>query len=169
VPYSSDLLAQAKHLATNEPKRPKQASLRRAVSAAYYALFHFLISEAALYMVKGAGHMEMRPVFQRAFVHSHMKRVAMKFANNELSARWKGAAGQQISQDLRDVARAFGQLQEARHEADYNLSRQFSRGNVNDLIEMSEKAMEAWRTIRDSAEAHAFLIALLVYESIPRS
>ena len=33
-----DLLAQARHLLRKEPRRPKQASLRRAVSAAYYAL-----------------------------------------------------------------------------------------------------------------------------------
>src|SRR5580658_8841910 len=45
---ASDLLEQAYHLARREPKRPRQASLRRAVSTSYYALFHLLISEAAL-------------------------------------------------------------------------------------------------------------------------
>ena len=33
-----DLLAQAVTLATIDPKKPKQANLRRAISAAYYAL-----------------------------------------------------------------------------------------------------------------------------------
>ncbi len=42
-----DLLIQATHLATLETTRPKQASLRRAVSTAYYALFHFLIDAMA--------------------------------------------------------------------------------------------------------------------------
>ena len=42
------LLEQAQHLVKREPKRPKQASLRRAVSTAYYGLFHLLISEAIL-------------------------------------------------------------------------------------------------------------------------
>jgi hypothetical protein len=37
------LLAQAWLLAKKEPKRPLQASLRRAVSAAYYAVFHLLV------------------------------------------------------------------------------------------------------------------------------
>ena len=41
-----DLLRQARDLATKEPRRPSQASLRRAVSAAYYALFHLLVDEA---------------------------------------------------------------------------------------------------------------------------
>src|SRR6266571_1109983 len=38
----NELLAQAWHLAKKEPKHPLQASLRRAVSAAYYAVFHLL-------------------------------------------------------------------------------------------------------------------------------
>lgn len=38
----NELLAQARHLATKEPRRPRDASLRRSVSAAYYALFHLL-------------------------------------------------------------------------------------------------------------------------------
>jgi hypothetical protein len=47
----SDLIEQAQHLAKREPNRPRQASLRRAVSTAYYALFHMLISDAALKLV----------------------------------------------------------------------------------------------------------------------
>ena len=48
MPYAADLLEQARHLAKRGKKRPRQASLRRAVSTAYYALFHLLISEATL-------------------------------------------------------------------------------------------------------------------------
>jgi hypothetical protein len=47
MPFPNDLLEQARHLANREPKRPKQASLRRAVSTAYYALFHLLSMETA--------------------------------------------------------------------------------------------------------------------------
>jgi len=46
MPFADDLLEQAHHLATREAGEPKQASLRRAVSTAYYALFHLLIDEA---------------------------------------------------------------------------------------------------------------------------
>ena len=44
--FADDLLEQAYHLANRESGDPKQASLRRAVSTAYYALFHLLIDEA---------------------------------------------------------------------------------------------------------------------------
>ena len=47
MPFPNDLLEQARHLANREPKRPKQASLRRAVSTAYYAMFHLLSMETA--------------------------------------------------------------------------------------------------------------------------
>jgi len=39
--YHDDLLSQAVHLVHTAPST--KASLRRAVSAAYYAVFHFLI------------------------------------------------------------------------------------------------------------------------------
>jgi len=45
---ADDLLEQAHHLAKREPKRPRQASLRRAVSTAYYSLVHLLISSVTL-------------------------------------------------------------------------------------------------------------------------
>src|ERR1035438_5650076 len=44
--FAEDLLEQAYHLARRERTKPRQASLRRAISTAYYALFHLLIREA---------------------------------------------------------------------------------------------------------------------------
>ncbi len=44
---AQDLLQQAGHLATYE-ENPTQASLRRAVLTAYYALFHLLVQDATL-------------------------------------------------------------------------------------------------------------------------
>ncbi len=167
--YASDLLSQAKHLAKNEPRRPKQASLRRAVSAAYYSLYHYLVSEAGLFMVKGASASGIRPVFQRAFVHAHMKRAAKSFAGGNVSDTWKEPMrNRPVPPELRQVASAFVNLQEARHEADYDLSRRFSRTEALDLIEVSEKATEAWRKIRNTSESQVFLTALLVNESVSK-
>lgn len=44
---AQDLLEQAKHLASYEGNNPTQASLRRAVSTSYYALFHLLLEDAS--------------------------------------------------------------------------------------------------------------------------
>ena len=43
-----NLLVHAEALVTMDRTKPRQANLRRAVSAAYYALFHLLIHEAVL-------------------------------------------------------------------------------------------------------------------------
>src|SRR5262245_43956452 len=43
---ATDLLKQARSLCAASPRRPKQADLRRAVSTAYYSLFHALIAAA---------------------------------------------------------------------------------------------------------------------------
>jgi uncharacterized protein (UPF0332 family) len=51
--FADDLLEQAYHLANRDRENPKQASLRRAVSTAYYALYHLLIDEAVSQMVSG--------------------------------------------------------------------------------------------------------------------
>jgi hypothetical protein len=67
-----DLIEQARHLAGREPKRPRQASLRRAIAAAYYAVFHLLVADAvksvAPRMPEG-----LRSQVRRAFGHSAMK------------------------------------------------------------------------------------------------
>lgn len=44
--YANELLELAQELDNLHPDHPHQPSLRRAVSTAYYALFHLLISEA---------------------------------------------------------------------------------------------------------------------------
>ncbi len=42
-----DLFVQAQQLAQWDARRPKQVNLRRAISSAYYALFHLLSSETS--------------------------------------------------------------------------------------------------------------------------
>jgi hypothetical protein len=48
MPFANELLKDAYHLAQRGGKNPTQASLRRAVSNAYYALFHLLINDFVL-------------------------------------------------------------------------------------------------------------------------
>ncbi|WP_309722581.1 hypothetical protein [Armatimonas sp.] len=78
-----DLLEQAEHLAKRERGRPKQASLRRAVSTAYYALFHLLLEDAALQAVPGS-LASWRPIAGRAINHGDVRKVAAWFASGAL-------------------------------------------------------------------------------------
>src|SRR5438309_3480401 len=89
----ADLLLQARQLATREPRRPRQASLRRAVSTAYYALFHLLISEATSRLITGPGRGRLRQSLGRAFVHTAMREAALGFARNAVSPKVAPALG----------------------------------------------------------------------------
>jgi len=64
--------------------------------------------------------------------------------------------------DLPLVAKAFVDLQVARHDADYNTSRRFTRQEVAVLVGSGREAFKAWRRTRTTPLAKAFLIALLV-------
>ena len=68
-----ELLELAKHLA-NGNETHRQASLRRAVSTAYYALFHLLVSETTLNWKP----VETRAALGRLFEHGkfYKKEVA---------------------------------------------------------------------------------------------
>jgi hypothetical protein len=83
VSLAHDLLEQAQHLAKRERGRPRQASLRRAISAAYYALFHLLLEEAALQAIPGS-LASWRPVSARSINHGDVKKVANGFVRGAL-------------------------------------------------------------------------------------
>ena len=73
--HPTDLLEQAVALRDLDPRRPKQANLRRAISSAYYAVFHQLIEDAVALLLP-ARLAELRVQVERKFVHSTMKKVA---------------------------------------------------------------------------------------------
>ena len=163
----ADLLKQASLLATREPKRPSQASLRRAVSAAYYALFHLLVHDATRLMLRGNARAPIRHTLGRAFRHSTMKTVAQRFATSTPPAKLERAlAAQPIQPALARVATTFADLQQARHEADYDLGRRFSRPEVLNLIDSTEEAFDNWESVRGSVQAEAFLTGLRAYNNI---
>lgn len=174
----TDLLKQARFLAENEPKKPKQASLRRSVSASYYALFHLLIDEATKLMLSGQKRACLRDCLARAFNHSTMKNFAKSISDSNNNYTPKNPVskppqkfasafnGQPVSQKLIDVASSFVQLQQARHEADYNRAFRFTRKEVLDLVDTTEQSFKDWKEIRKDNQADIFLTGLLVYKQI---
>ena len=159
--FSADLLAQARGLATRERKRPRQASLRRAVSTAYYGLFHFLIQEASGFLVgtvpRRAAH---RRALARAFDHAQMRRASRDFEAGR-PGPWLRAAGE-VPSGLREVASGFAELQRLRHLADYDPSTTWSRAIAMSAVGRAERAVRAWNAVRGTPAADAFLLALLV-------
>ncbi len=162
-----DLLAQARLLAAKEPSRPKQASLRRAVSAAYYALFHLRVGDAVRRLLAGSDREALRHCPGRAFDHAVMKRVAVQFAQRGVSPKLEPGLNQlPLQEEIVRVAAAFVDLQQQRHEADYDMGRSFTRLEVLSLISDAEGAFVDWRAVRHSVQADTFLIGLLAFEKI---
>jgi uncharacterized protein (UPF0332 family) len=157
--FQDDLLEQADHLARWDSTRPKQASLHRAVSTAYYALFHLLVREATAVLVSD---LKLRQLVPRAFDHSEMKRACIPFASGDLPAHLKEVTTPPVPDDLKTVANAFIQLQQARHEADYNATQKFNRTDTFAHLQRAREAFDAWQRVREQQIATVFLVNLLL-------
>jgi hypothetical protein len=157
-----DLLEQAKHLVKRESRKPRQASLRRAISTAYYALFHLLVDEATRML---PGDPKLRRLVGRALVHDEMKQASSSFASTMLPKHVAAVSGASIPKDLRFVAKVFVELQEARHEADYMLDRRpYTRNNVQNLVGDVDQAFQAWKNVRNDPIAKVYLASLLFWK-----
>jgi uncharacterized protein (UPF0332 family) len=133
---SSDLLKQARDLAFHERRRPKDASVRRSISTAYYALFHFLLDEASRIVIgRTQKDKPLRDLLCRCFQHRSMKdackRIYELSANSVVASKSVYAPFAKPlathSKDLQTIAKTFQDLQEHRHRADYDLRKPYTR------------------------------------------
>lgn len=151
--FADDLLEQAYHLANLESGEPKQASLRRAVSTAYYALFHLLIDEA----VGNWGVARQRSILARTFDHGKMKNICEDHVKSFYSSGQPSSGVQ-----LKNVAQTFVQLQEQRHTADYDNAFIWSKTDAIGAIDTVTRAFRDWRAIRAQDAAQDYLLQLFL-------
>jgi len=164
-----DLLKQAEVLAGLDKGKPKQANLRRAVSAAYYAVFHFLIDQACR-QVLGSRPITLayRRIIARAFDDGGMRAACDAFYKSQFP---KGVARSlptnfAVPVDLADVAQSFVELQEQRHFGDYDLTTSFSRPEVAALIELAQLSIEQFDRIPDETIRSFFLCCLISWKGL---
>jgi uncharacterized protein (UPF0332 family) len=157
---ADDLLQLARELANLHPNEAHQASLRRALSTAYYALFHLLIADA----VAGCADPQLRVVLSRMFDHASMRR-ASDSKISELKGFFKDRPLHGPEYALKDhlytVAETFSEAHFNRHEADYNLVREWQPTEVSLLIERVADAFSRWHIIRGEQPARSYLISML--------
>jgi uncharacterized protein (UPF0332 family) len=163
--FHDDLLEQAAHLAEREPKRPKQASLRRAVSAAYYALFHLLVADAAR-LLSPTQPPGLSLLVRRAISHGDMRNVCKGFVQANVAAG-RGRLSDDVSDATRallavNVLAAFVELQEARHQADYDPTKTWNRLGAETHVSAARNAFASWQAIRRSSNTAVFVAALLL-------
>ncbi len=154
-----DLIEQAEHLARRELKKPRQASLRRAVSTVYYALFHMLIDDAVPKLIPNAPDL-LRVQARRAFTHADMRNACEQLTKS--SNAFARLLARPVEAELQTVAEAFVELQFHRHAADYDLAQVFDRIKVLGIIGQARAAATAWNMVRNTPNANVFLAALLL-------
>lgn len=156
VAYHDELLAQALHLANRNEPNQTQADLRRAVSTAYYALFHLLVFEASQNWSRASS----RGSFGRLFDHGQMRRASQRLLDSNLFP-FTGEDPSTV-QHLRDVAEAFPKIQDKRHIADYHNGITWTSTETNQEVALVEDAFRAWKLVRETAIAQEYLVSLLI-------
>lgn len=124
--------------------RPRTIELRRAISSAYYAIFHELVGQCTADMVRGgAGTPATEATISRWVAHSDVRQLAEAAAGLRTGAL-RGVLAP-TSGDVTLVADAFVALQDARELADYDdtydVSRRLALGHVDtarDAVERSQ-------------------------------
>jgi uncharacterized protein (UPF0332 family) len=168
-----DLFVQAEALAKLDAKKPKQVNLRRAVSSAYYAVFHYLVNETCQLQF-GTQHAQRpyRNVLARAFAHPVMKAACASFGGGTLKdAVTKGlprdASGRYpVLKAIREIAATFVELQEKRHLADYDRSELFKRSETLLLIENAKDRVDAFSALPSSDDKKFFLACLWAWKEL---
>lgn len=142
-----------------QPSKTEQIDFRRAVSAAYYAVFHLLtITAAEHWAVEKERHR-----FARLFDHGKIKT-----ASGNLPGRIKERLGASPSEQdskaagaLEFVAREFVALQQLRHRADYDNSKVWSYTEVENAITRAHDLYLTWNTVRNASMAQSYLLDMM--------
>jgi hypothetical protein len=168
--------------------RPSPTNHRRAVSAAYYALFHAVIAEAVLRILPvGIATDADRLRAARWIQHADIKQAArwvvecaavsaatvtpprdtgVKHGVWELFSRPAGGSTRvgDVPNHLRRIARAFIDLQDARHTADYDQLASFPKATAQRHVNAAENALALLAA--DPADVHVQrFLALVVFRS----
>ena len=143
-----DLIQTARRLAQPSAAQPTQADLRRAVSTAYYALFHCLAATAADLLTGSSRSPEWHQVY-RALEHGKAKRAC----------RQQGAL-RAFPMEIRDFAEIFADLQGARHEADYAHEGEYAKPDVLAIITRVEEVIDQFKQA-DIRQRRGFAVHVL--------
>lgn len=154
-----DLLTMAESLASgrigSQRGRPRQTDLRRALSAAYYALFHTLAKNCADLLVGSRASTRTRQAWRqmyRALDHGKVKK--------RCTERRPRRVLRMFPQEMQDFADQFVRMQGVRHRADYDPLEQFSRADVSQFIQETKTAITEFLQV-DRSDRRAFAVFVL--------
>lgn len=152
--YHDELMAHALDLIHFSP--PSEMYLRRAVSAAYYEVFHLLIFESTQHWDNAS----LRTALGRGYDHGLMRTTS----NRVLDSREFPYTNEdpKVVATLKDTAQGFSQLQQDRHFADYNLTQPLDPGTALSQVKRAEKIFLTLPLIKNEQIVQEYLTLLLV-------
>jgi uncharacterized protein (UPF0332 family) len=153
--------------------RLPRAKIRRSISTAYYAIFHFALDNATLHVVGvKASEARRRRILARVFPHKGLLTTFNKIKSANASAdiaaflqSGNGNGAMAVPRFARDVASAFVDAQSKRHDADYDLNASLSEDDAKAVIARIRLAINGWRaatTASDRDFKHALSILMLL-------
>jgi len=164
LPDPAELLNVARQLAGSSPDA-NDAQLRRAVSTAYYAVFHKILRMAAnRFAGEAQGQTAAYRLLYRWFDHSRVNEVCRAIDKPLMSKAFQQSLVRPaVSLQMRRFANAFCVLRDARHLADYDPSHRLERVVVDGMVLMAEMAMAALDAVE--AEELADVLALMIVKT----
>jgi len=146
--FADDLLDDARHLAAKGGAEKRKSCMRRAISTAYYAVFHLLVED----FVEHWEFEDQRARLARMFNHQKMRDAPFTPKDKKNPSL--------VEIDLTEVIQAFGQLQKDRHRADYDLGWNIVETDVTDAISLAADTFAKWRAIRGEDIARHHLLSM---------
>ena len=131
--------------------RPRQADLRRAVSAVYYALFHALAACAADTLIGTNPASRIETLWLQTY---------RTLEHGQARERCQGAMVGLFPSGIQDFARQFVEMQGQRHDADYNPGVTFTRREVRRFIDETERRIVRFEGVPEQAR-RAFAVYVL--------
>ena len=149
------LIAQAEFLLRGAALN--EANVRRAVSSAYYALFHLLIRDTVLNWM----HADQHSRLARAFDHRRMRDASMAMLKEMGNVPRQATGSGDAEQMPRFRLSAFVDLQQARHKADYDVAAPFPPLDAAVDVAQARLAFTTWAVVKEEPLAQRYLYSLL--------
>ncbi len=149
---SSDLIKTAKVLLASGRGKPSAASLRRATSSAYYALFHHLARDCADLLIGGTGAERSKHAWGQVYRSLEHGPVRDRCKNRSMMKKFPNS--------IENFANIFVTMQEKRHDADYDPFKAFVKSAVLSDIALVESVLATFSSapVRDRRAFCAYVL-----------
>jgi len=118
----------------NGTGKPRQSDLKRAMSTAYHAMFHALCRNCADSLIGKTPASRSQPAWNQAY-----RAVEHRYAKNQCLNE---KAMRRFPEEIQRFAVKLGELQDHRHQADYDPLSGFTRDDVQAAIDAAETVIQ---------------------------